>query len=196
MSPNPKKNMAHTMQKHTVLVLHSMRFGQCLQADTMHHGLGLLRKIATTKRKQPSSQPGSHPAPPASRQESLRSSQAPSRRPRIFRMLRTGARNFSKFSGRSARERDFERRVSEISRMLRTGARFSSKFSGCSARERDFERNNDEFLRMLRRGARFQPKFSGCSAQECHVHQNFQDAPHGSAILTQIFRMLRTGTRF
>ena len=75
-------------------------------------------KIATKKRKQPSSRPGSHPAPATSREASLRSSQAPSRRPRIFRMLRTGARFSSRFSGCSAREHDFERNNEEILRMF------------------------------------------------------------------------------
>ena len=68
------------------------------------------------------------------------------------------------------------------------------KFSGCSARECDFERKNDE---MFRGG-----QFSGCSAgsaiflqifrrlRERALHQNFQDAPHGSAACFKIFRML------
>ena len=66
--------------------------------------------------------------------------------------LFAGLRFSSKFSGCSARERDFERQNDEILRMLRmgtsiffklfrmlrTGTRFSSESSGCSARERDF----------------------------------------------------------
>ena len=70
---------------------------------------------------------------------------------KLFRMLRTGARFPSKFSGCSPRRRDFLQNFEdaphgsaisfEIFRMLRTGARFSSKFSGRSARERDFLQN-------------------------------------------------------
>ena len=100
----------------------------------------------------------------------------------------------------SARERDFERKNDEIWRMLRMGARFSSKFSGRSARERDFERKHGEVLRMLRTRARFSSKFSGCPARkrdfEPNKRENFENAPHGSAIFFQIFRMLRTGARF
>ena len=109
----------------------------------------------------------------------------------------------------SARERDFERKNDEIWRMLRMGARCSSKFSVRSARERDFERKHGEILRMLRTGARFSSKFSGCPARERDFERNkrgnFENAPHGSAILNQIkeeisrmqiFRMLRTGARF
>ena len=66
-----------------------------------------------------------------------------------IKTLRTGARSCSKFSGRSARERDFHRNFEDaphgsaiflkIFRTLRTGARFFSKFSRRSARERDFD---------------------------------------------------------
>ena len=70
----------------------------------------------------------------------------------------------------------YENRASP--RMLRAGARFSSKFSGCPAQERDSSR------------------FSGCSARERDFLQNFQDAPHRSAIFFKIFRMLGTGARF
>ena len=116
----------------------------------------------------------------------------------ILRMLRkgtqfrTGAQFYSRFSGCSARERDFERKNDEILRMLDTGARFLRfcwKFSRCSARERDFVQNSQDaphgsalfskMLRMLRTGTRF--------------YQNYQDAPHGSAFFVQIFNMLRTG---
>ena len=102
-----------------------------------------------------------HPSPPASRQAPLRSSQAPSKRPRcsessaqerdahenfqnaphgseifinMFQDASHGTAIFSKFSGRSARERDFLK----ILKTLRTGARFFLKFSGRPARERDF----------------------------------------------------------
>ena len=51
---------------------------------------------------------------------------------KIFNMLCTGARFFSKFAGRSAWERD----VPKIQDALH-GARFFSQFSGCSARERN-----------------------------------------------------------
>ena len=67
------------------------------------------------------------------------------------------------------------------------GARFFQNFWGCSARERDFFK----MLRMLR------------------TFQNFEDAPHGSAIFSKFrgcsarernffksMRMLRTGVRF
>ena len=114
---------------------------------------------------------------------------------KILRTLRTGARFSSTFSGRSARERDFERKNDEIFRMLRAGARFSSNF----ARERDFEPTIDKnfedaphgstisfnILRMLRTGARFSSKISrmvcrgarcsyklaGCSARERDFEQ-------------------------
>ena len=56
----------------------------------------------------------------------------------ILRMLRTGARFSSKFSGCSARERDF---FVKIFRTHRAGAPFSSKFRGCSARKCDFLQN-------------------------------------------------------
>ena len=56
----------------------------------------------------------------------------------IIKTLRTGARCCSKFSGRSARERDFHRNFEDaphgsaiflkIFRILRTGARFSQNF--------------------------------------------------------------------
>ena len=49
-------------------------------------------------------------------------------------MLCTGARFSSKFSGCSARKRDFF----QIFGVLRAEARFASKFSGCFARKRDF----------------------------------------------------------
>ena len=49
---------------------------------------------------------------------------------------------------------------------------------------------------MLRAGAQFSSIFSGCFAQERDFLQNFEDAPHGSAIFIKIFRMLCTGARF
>ena len=49
---------------------------------------------------------------------------------------------------------------------------------------------------MPRTGARFSSNFSKCSARERDFLENFQDAPHGSAIFFEIFRMLRTGARF
>ena len=107
--------------------------------------------------------------------------------------LRTGAQIYSKSSGCSARERDFEQQKDEILRMLRMGARLFSKCSGCSTRERDFIQNFEDapqggailfkISRMLRTGARCFSKFSGCSARERDFLLNFQDAPHGSAIL-------------
>ena len=39
-------------------------------------------------------------------------------------------------------------------------------------------------------------QFSGCSARQHDFLQNFEDAPHGSAIFFEILRMLRTGVRF
>ena len=78
-----------------------------------------------------------------------------------------------KSRGCSARERNF------VQRMLRAGARVYSKFSGCSARERDFS-----------------SKFPGCSARERDFPNSFQDAPRGSAIFFQIFRMPCAGARF
>ena len=44
---------------------------------------------------------------------------------------------------------------------------------------------NVNIFRMLRTGTRFLKK-----------RRNFEDAPHGSAILFKIFRMLRAGARF
>ena len=120
-----------------------------------------------------------------------------------------GSAIYSRFSGCSARERDFERKNDEILRMLDTGARFSaillevftmlrtgsrfcSKFSGCSARERDFQQNFEN----APHGNSILSKLSGCSAREHDFCSNFQHAPHGSAIFVQIFNMLRTGSRF
>ena len=78
----------------------------------------------------------------------------------------------TEFRGCSARERDFERTVNGIFRMPRAGARFSLRFSGRSARERDFERQINNV-------------FKECSAQERASLQNYQDAPHGNAILNE-----------
>ena len=54
----------------------------------------------------------------------------------------------------------------------------STKFSRRSARERDFRKSR-----------------SRLSAQKLDVVQNFQDAPHGSAIFIEILRPLRTPHR-
>ena len=53
---------------------------------------------------------------------------------------------------------------------------------------------------MLRTGGQFYERFSGCSAREGNFIKDFQDAPHGNAILKEemdrIFRTLRTGVQF
>ena len=168
--------------------------------------------------------PGSHPSLPASRQAPLRSSQISIKRPRysessarerderqyfqnaphrsaIFIKIVRTLSTFSKFSGRSARERDFWK----IIRTLSTGARFFSKLSRRSARERDFSQNYQDaqhgsaiflnIFQMLSTGARFFSKFSRRSARERDFSQNYQDAPHGSAIVLKIIRTLSTGAR-
>ena len=97
----------------------------------------------------------------------------------IFRMLRTGARFSSKFSGCSAREHDFERNNDEILRMLRTELDFLQNFQDAPHGSTMFHQNFEDaphgstiffiICRMPRTGARF---------------------------FFKILRMLRTGTRY
>ena len=85
----------------------------------------------------------------------------------------------------------------EMLRMLRTQARFHSKFSGCSGNALHW---SAILFRMLRTGAQFYERFSTCSAREGNFMKDFQNAPHGSAILKEemdrILRMLCTGGQF
>ena len=53
-----------------------------------------------------------------------------------------------------------------------------------------------KIFRTFRAGARFSSKFSRRWARERNFIQNFQDAPHGSAIFIEILKMLRTRARF
>ena len=80
---------------------------------------------------------------------------------KFFRMLRTGARFHSNFSGYSARKRVF----------FFFKFNFQDASHGCAICFKIF--------RMLRARARFSFKFSGCSARERDFLQKFQDAPHG-----------------
>ena len=85
---------------------------------------------------------------------------------------------------RPSRTSLLRRQIDEISRTSQAGARFlkirSSKFSGRCARERNFDRFErrkiDEIWRTSRAGAQFL-KLN---------HQFFQDAPRGSAIMSDL----------
>ena len=102
---------------------------------------------------------------------------------KIFRMLRTGARFYSTFSGCSARERDFERR----SRESYTEA-IPERSALLSQEATSSEVHRDSF------------SIATSSTSSFINDQNFPNAPHGSAILQAMktikTRLSRAGTRF
>ena len=113
-------------------------------------------------------------------------------------MLCTGTRFLSKFSGRPRRGTQFGRKERRCSAR---GSEFLPNFQDGPHGSADLMQRTMEFggctiffkiLRMLRTGARFDSKFSaysrfsskftGRTARERDFLQQFDDAPHGSAI--------------
>ena len=118
-------------------------------------------------------------------------------------MLRAEARFSTRFSGCSARERDFH----QFFRMLCVGARFLMKklrnFEGAlhGSFHQKFQdpRGNAIFVKIFRTlcaGARFSSKNSGCSARGGRFSSKFSRCSARERNFLQILRMLRTGARF
>ena len=94
-------------------------------------------------------------------------------------MLRTGAQFSSKCSGRSPRERGFERKIRELLRMLRTEARFYTKFQDAAHGSAIFDEESTNF--------------SGCSARLRMFLQIFRTLRHRRSLYSDGTESVRNG---